>query len=111
MEFLVWSIYLERQVAQNNRPLYPKVAYNISKVAHNFRLLVAYNNGLLSSNYGLLLGIVACYFGLLGVPGICIPYSWKASGLKIWATFDISWASLGCGGLLVWATWRSRYKH
>ena len=30
---------------------------------------VACNNGLLSINYGLLLGIVACYFGLLGVPG------------------------------------------
>ena len=28
--------YLERQVAQNNRPLYPKVAQNISKVAHNY---------------------------------------------------------------------------
>ena len=30
---------------------------------------VAYNNELLSVNYGLLYGIVACFFGLLGVPG------------------------------------------
>ena len=29
---------------------------------------VAYNNGLLSINYGLLWGIVACNFRLLGVP-------------------------------------------
>ena len=32
-------IYLESQVAQNSRPLYHKVAHNISKVAHNYRLL------------------------------------------------------------------------
>ena len=31
---------------------------------------VACNHGLLSVNYGLLWGIVASYFGLLGVPGI-----------------------------------------
>ena len=30
---------------------------------------VANNNGLLSINYGLLWGMVACYFGLLGFPG------------------------------------------
>ena len=30
---------------------------------------MASNDGLLSINYGLLWGIVACYFGLLGVPG------------------------------------------
>ena len=30
---------------------------------------VAYNNGLLSINHGLLWSIVACFFGLLGVPG------------------------------------------
>ena len=32
---------------------------------------VAYNYGLFSVNYGLLWGIVAYYFGLLGVPGTC----------------------------------------
>ena len=31
--------YLERQVAQNNRPLYPKIAHKGAKVAHNYRLL------------------------------------------------------------------------
>ena len=31
--------YLERQVAHNNRPLYPKVAYTGAKVPHNYRLL------------------------------------------------------------------------
>ena len=41
---------------------------------------VAHSYGLLSVNYGLLYGIVACYFGLLGVPGsplrrtLCNPY-------------------------------------
>ena len=30
---------------------------------------MAYNYGLLSVNYGLLWGLVACDFGLLGVPG------------------------------------------
>ena len=30
---------------------------------------VAYNNGLFSMHCGLLWGIVACYFGLLGFPG------------------------------------------
>ena len=30
---------------------------------------MADNYGLLSVNYGLLWSIVACYFGLLGVPG------------------------------------------
>ena len=30
---------------------------------------VAYNSGLLSMDYGLLWGIVASYFGLLGLPG------------------------------------------
>ena len=29
----------------------------------------AHNYGLLPPNYGLLLGIVACYFGLVGFPG------------------------------------------
>ena len=41
---------------------------------------VAYNYGLLSINYGLLYGIVACYFKLLGVPGMSTwssgPYVW-----------------------------------
>ena len=32
------SLYLERQVAQNHRPLYPKVAHKGAKVAHNYRL-------------------------------------------------------------------------
>ena len=30
---------LERQLAQNNRPLYPKVAHKGARVAHNYRLL------------------------------------------------------------------------
>ena len=33
---------------------------------------MAYNYGLLSVNYGLLYGIVAWFFGLLGVPGSII---------------------------------------
>ena len=32
-------VYLERQVAQNDRPLYPKVAHKGAKVDHNYRLL------------------------------------------------------------------------
>ena len=35
---------------------------------------VAYNYGLLWLIYGLLYGIVACYFRLLGVPGGDFPY-------------------------------------
>ena len=34
-----FTVYLERQVAQNNRPLYPKVAHKAVKVAPNYRLL------------------------------------------------------------------------
>ena len=33
------NLYLERQVAQNNRPLYRKVAHKAAKVAPNHRLL------------------------------------------------------------------------
>ena len=47
--------YLERQVAQNHRPLYSKVAHNIAKVAHNYRLLA--------------FQVVACCFGPLDVLG------------------------------------------
>ena len=36
---------------------------------------MAYNNGLLSLTYGLFWGIVACFVGLLGVPGTCFPGS------------------------------------
>ena len=32
----------------------------------------AHNYGLLWLYYGLVRGIVACHFGLLGVPGVCI---------------------------------------
>ena len=60
------SQYLERQVAQKNRPLYPKVAHNMSKVAHNYRPLafqVAHNLGLLclSNGYGACVGPVGVY--------------------------------------------------
>ena len=33
------ELYLESQVAQNNRLLYPKVAHNLAKVEPNYRLL------------------------------------------------------------------------
>ena len=39
---------------------------------------VAYNDGLLSMNYGLFWGIVACYFGLLGFPGRTCGYGIEA---------------------------------
>ena len=52
---------------------------------------MAYNYGLLSVNYGLLWSIVACYFGLLGVPGD--PYknfvavSVSLEGSFLWVSF------------------------
>ena len=57
-------IYLERHVAQNNRPLYPKVAHTGAKVAHNYRLLAfqVYNNGPYNA-YTLYIGILGHYFG------------------------------------------------
>ena len=42
---------------------------NSGLVVSRHRSHLAYNYGLLSANCGLLWGIVADYFGLLGVPG------------------------------------------
>ena len=55
---------------------------------------VAYHNGLLSINYGLVWGIVACCFGLLGVPGthLLLMLGFKANLLaaEVVGTRDLS---------------------
>ena len=53
---------------------------------------VAYNYGLLSTNNGLLWGIVANYFGLLGVPGKV-----DRSPTGLWGA---SWGCWGLGALI-----------
>ena len=55
--------------SQTNNPRMPKFLVLEAVFKWQPGKPVACNNGLLSINYGLLYGIVACYFRLLGVPG------------------------------------------